>query len=214
LTKVAQTGRVRRHAAPGALFLFGVGWQVIATLLLLTVASAPAAGKKPPTADAPASYVANPTTSAARGDGTPISIEEAVRSGSAPGAVTEGQLSTTSGVVTPLSSEGGARGNGCWYVETSRSRGLWVYHREMVMATTWCAVYGSYITYRRTNVVGRTSEVCWGRSTSRLKISGGAGYRWVKVHGAASFRCPLFDRLWLDVSYNVWGSYAIEESGG
>jgi hypothetical protein len=202
---------VRRHAAPGALSRFGVGWQVSA-LLVLAVAAAPAAGKKPPTADAPASYAANSTTSAARG-GTPISIEEAVRNDSTPAAVIEGQLSTTSRVVTLLSSEGWAAGNGCWYVETSRSRGLWVYHREMVMTTTWCAVYGSYITYRRTNVVGRTSEVCWGHSTSRLKISGGAGYRWVKVHGAASFRCPLFDRLWLDVSYNVWGNYAIEESG-
>jgi hypothetical protein len=205
---------VPRYAGPGALFLFGWGWQVIAMLPMLAVAAAPAAGKKPPTADAPVSYAASPTTSAARGDGTPIRIEEAVQNGSAPGAGTEGQLSTISGVVAPRSSEGGGGGNACWYVETSRSRGLWLYHRKVVMATTWCAVYSSYITYRSTSVVGRTREVCWGRSTSSLKISGGAGYRWVKVQGAASFRCPFFDRLWAKVSYNVWGSYAIEESGG
>lgn len=118
---------------------------------------------------------------------------------------------------TADSSEGGAGGNGCWYVALANGLGVFPYERTHHAATYWCAVYGHYLTYRRTDTRGDTNGFCSTTGTGSWKMGGGVYYRWVKVHTWSSFSCPtpwwwaLHDTLWMNIAYNAWGNYAIEE---
>ena len=117
-----------------------------------------------------------------------------------------------------LSSEGSVGGNACWYVALANGRGVFPYERTHHAATYWCAVYGHYITYRRTDTRGDTNGFCSTTGTGSWKMGGGVYHRWVKVHTWSSFSCPtpwwwsLHDTLWMNIAYNAWGSYAVEES--
>jgi hypothetical protein len=116
------------------------------------------------------------------------------------------------------SSEGGAGGNACWYVALANGLGIFPYERSHHAATYWCAVYGQYLTYRRTDTRGDTNGFCSTTGTGSWKMGGGVYNRWVKVHTWSSFSCPtpwwwsLHDTLWMNIAYNAWGSYAVEES--
>jgi hypothetical protein len=116
------------------------------------------------------------------------------------------------------SDEGAAGGNACWYVALRNSLGVFPYEREHHAATYWCAVYGHYLTYRRTDTRGDTNGFCSTTGTGSWKMGGGVYYRWVKVHSWSSFSCPtpwwwsLHDTLWMNIAYNVWGNFAVEES--
>jgi hypothetical protein len=120
--------------------------------------------------------------------------------------------------VSTASSEGSVGGNACWYVALRNSLGVFPYERTHHAATYWCAVYGQYLTYRRTDTRGDTNGFCSTTDTGSWKMGGGVYYRWVKVHTWSSFSCPtpwwwsLHDTLWMNIAYNVWGSYAVEES--
>jgi hypothetical protein len=120
--------------------------------------------------------------------------------------------------VSTTSSEGSVGGNACWYVALRNSLGVFPYERTHHAATYWCAVYGQYLTYRRTDTRGDTNGFCSTTGTGSWKMGGGVYYRWVKVHTWSSFSCPtpwwwsLHDTLWMNIAYNVWGSYAVEES--
>ena len=116
------------------------------------------------------------------------------------------------------SSEGVAGGNACWYVALTNGLGVFPYERNHQAATYWCAVYAQYLTYRRTDTRGSTNGFCSTTGTGSWKMGGGVYNRWVKVHTWSSFSCPtpwwwsLHDTLWMNIAYNVWGNYAIEES--
>jgi hypothetical protein len=116
------------------------------------------------------------------------------------------------------SSEGAAGGNACWYVAVANGLGVFPYERNHHAATYWCAVYAQYLTYRRTDTRGAPNGFCSATGTGSWKMGGGVYYRWVKVHTWSSFSCPtpwwwtLNDTLWMNIAYNVWGNYAIEES--
>ena len=116
------------------------------------------------------------------------------------------------------SSEGTVGGNACWYSELVNGMGIFPMERNHHAATYWCAVYGQYLTYRRTNTRGATNGVCSTTGTGSWKMGGGVHYRWVKVHTWSSFSCPspwwwtLNDTLWMNIAYNVWGTVAVEES--
>lgn len=120
--------------------------------------------------------------------------------------------------VSAASSEGSVGGNACWYVALRNSLGVFPYERTHHAATYWCAVYGQYLTYRRTDTRGDTNGFCSTTGTGSWKMGGGVQYRWVKVHTWSSFSCPtpwwwsLHDTLWMNIAYNAWGSYAVEES--
>jgi hypothetical protein len=107
----------------------------------------------------------------------------------------------------------------CWYLELSNARGYFPYHRRHHLATHWCAnYYGGDINFRQSWTWGTVSGTCDVTETDNWKIGGGVGYNWVKVHSHASFSCPtpwwwrLNDTLWMNVAYNVWGNWAVEES--
>jgi hypothetical protein len=150
-----------------------------------------------------------------------VTPQEAATKAFPSGRIGEVESAAASGVESPVSaasSEGSVGGNACWYVALRNSLGVFPYERTHHAATYWCAVYGQYLTYRRTDTRGDTNGFCSTTDTGSWKMGGGVHYRWVKVHTWSSFSCPtpwwwsLHDTLWMNIAYNVWGSYAVEES--
>jgi hypothetical protein len=99
--------------------------------------------------------------------------------------------------------------------------GALVYNRRVYQHTVWCAVYGQYQTYRSSWASTLTGAFCGGDGPAQTWLnSGGNGYSWSNVHSQAPFACDtpwfykLHDTLWLNVSYNVWGNYAITAANG
>lgn len=148
-----------------------------------------------------------------------VTPQEATTTAFPSGRMGEAEAAAERGSESPLptSSEGGAGGNACWYVALANGLGVFPYERTHHAATYWCAVYGQYLTYRRTDTRGDTNGFCSTTGTGSWKMGGGVGYRWVKVHTWSSFSCPtpwwwtLHDTLWMNIAYNVWGNYAVEE---
>jgi len=105
----------------------------------------------------------------------------------------------------------------CRYVEVAHGRGYWPYHREHIAGTYWCFVYGSHITYRRTQTFWRVDPLCWRESHENHRISGGVGLSWVEIHSEVWFAChtptwfELHDSLWMNIAYNAWGNYAVTD---
>lgn len=163
------------------------------------------------------------------GQGRPVSRHEAMTKpfpdGSMGKAETgpppKGSPAARQGVVGPFRASNAQRvaWEACWYAEPWQSRGVFPYWRKHIAATYWCAEYGNYITYRRTNQRPDVNGVCSHTGHSHWRTSGGIGYSWVKIHAWMSFSCPtpypwfeLNDTLWMNPAFNVWGNYAIEES--
>jgi hypothetical protein len=149
-----------------------------------------------------------------------VTPQEAMTKAFPTGRMGEAERVTERGLASPFaaaSTEGSAGGNACWYVALANGLGIFPYERTHHAATYWCAVYGQYLTYRRTDTRGDTNGFCSTTGTGNWKMGGGVYYRWVKVHTWSSFSCPtpwwwsLNDTLWMNIAYNVWGSYAIEE---
>ena len=149
-----------------------------------------------------------------------VSPHEAMTKAFPGGRMGEAETATERGTESPFSaasSEGGAGGNACWYVALANGLGVFPYERTHHAATYWCAVYGQYLTYRRTTTRGDTNGFCSTTGTGSWKMGGGVYDRWVKVHTWSSFSCPtpwwwsLHDTLWMNIAYNVWGNYAVEE---
>jgi hypothetical protein len=102
-------------------------------------------------------------------------------------------------------------GDPCWSVTSSVSYGTWPYARTSYLYTYWCAVLGSYITYRASNTYHSTSGICSGSGDSNWRYSGGVGTTYVDVYSQTYFSCPtpwwftLNDRVWEIHHYNTWG---------
>jgi hypothetical protein len=149
-----------------------------------------------------------------------VTAEEAMTNAFPSGRMGEAERAAEPVLESPFataSSEGGAGGNACWYLALANGLGVFPYARTHHAATYWCAVYGQYLTYRRTDTRGDTNGFCSTTGTGNWKMGGGVYYRWVKVHTWSSFSCPtpwwwsLHDTLWMNIAYNAWGNYAIEE---
>ena len=197
----------------------------VSTLAILCAATAPASlgkgnGEPPPTPEkVRADFVANergPTVLEFRR----VTAQEAMTKTFPSGRMGEGERATPRDGASPLaadSTEGVAGGNACWYLALANGLGVFPYERTHHAATYWCAVYGQYLTYRRTDTRGDTNGFCSTTGTGNWKMGGGVYYRWVKVHTWSSFSCPtpwwwsLHDTLWMNIAYNAWGNYAIEE---
>lgn len=150
-----------------------------------------------------------------------VTVEEAMTKAFPSGRM--GEVDKTAAVApatvpSTSSSEGDGGGNACWYVALTNGLGIPPYERNHHAATYWCAVYGQYLTYRRTDTRGAPNGFCSTTGTGSWKMGGGVYHRWVKVHTWSSFSCPtpwwwtLNDTLWMNIAYNVWGNYAVEES--
>jgi hypothetical protein len=149
-----------------------------------------------------------------------VTPQEAMTKAFPSGRMGEAENETERGLASPFaadSTEGSAGGNACWYLALANGLGIFPYERTHHAATYWCAVYGQYLTYRRTDTRGDTNGFCSTTGTGSWKMGGGVYERWVKVHTWSSFSCPtpwwwsLHDTLWMNIAYNVWGNYAIEE---
>lgn len=149
-----------------------------------------------------------------------VTAQEAMTKAFPSGRMGEAENETERGLASPFaadSAEGGAGGNACWYLALANGLGIFPYERTHHAATYWCAVYGRHLTYRRTDTRGDTNGFCSTTGSGSWKMGGGVYHSWVKVHTWSSFSCPtpwwwsLHDTLWMNIAYNVWGNYAIEE---
>lgn len=105
----------------------------------------------------------------------------------------------------------------CRYVEVAHGRGYWPYHREHIAGTYWCFVYGSHMTYRRTQTFWRVDPLCWRESHENHRIGGGLGLSWIEIHSEVWFAChtpswfDFHDSLWMNIAYNAWGNWAVTD---
>lgn len=170
---------------------------VLAALYALPAQAAPGSGPPP-------EYRANPQPPAVVVD-RPASVSEA----------TTAPIRGSFGV----EEKGGRAGplDLCRYVELAHGRGYWPYHREHIAGTYWCFVYGSHMTYRRTQTFWRVDPLCWRESHENHRIGGGVGLSWIEIHSEVWFGChtpawfDLHDSLWMNVAYNAWGNWAVTD---
>jgi hypothetical protein len=139
------------------------------------------------------------------------SVGEARAAAQQPGAVTEGSLDTEAPSVLGARSLARATATYCWSGQVSMQWGTWPYDQHVYDHTYWCAVYGSYITYRSTNVT-HGSNLCSGSGDYSFRISGGVGYSSVTIEAGAYFNCPttipwinINRHDWLHDKYTAWG---------
>lgn len=135
----------------------------------------------------------------------PVTKQEAAAAAAQSGAVTQ----AAPGFASPTAALAAA--NACFSWSSGWSWGTWPYSQHITDLTYYCAVYGSYITWRSTTVQA-SSPLCGVDWADSPIISGGIGFFWMTVQATASFSCPILGLVpyhkvdWLRTAYNAWGN--------
>jgi len=91
---------------------------------------------------------------------------------------------------------GDARGT-CWQRESRRTRGTLTYTRRLYLLTTWCARFGTTISYRLSSVRTHHDSFCWNTSPPvSQKTAGGTGWSWVDVQAWVEIECASVPSYW------------------
>jgi hypothetical protein len=185
---------------------------ILAAAVAAALAAAPAAfagngnGKPKPLDPVGAQALAAAPSESLGASATPVSRAEALAALTRPGATT----AVAPGFTTPQLAVAAA--NACFSWASGWHWGTWPYEQEIWDHTYYCAVYGSYITYRSTTVTAG-GTLCGVESRDDWISSGGIGYFWMVVHAQARFSCPtvipyisIHPTDWLETAYNAWGN--------
>jgi len=137
--------------------------------------------------------------------GTPVSLEQAFAASEQPGAQTE-VYKAPKGMPQPMvvEGEGGGGGNSCWTREQPKTWGWYPFQMNIHQHTTWCAVYGQYLTYRTTysKVNEDLSTACSWHNDDQWKVDGGVGNWWVNVKSDSYYDCPTSIPWWTNHYYH------------
>jgi hypothetical protein len=91
---------------------------------------------------------------------------------------------------------GDARGT-CWQRESKRSRGILAYTRRLYLLTTWCARFGTTISYRISSVRTHHDTFCGNSSGPYVtKTAGGTGNTFVDVQAWVEIECASIPSNW------------------
>ena len=91
---------------------------------------------------------------------------------------------------------GDARGT-CWQRESKRSRGILAYTRRLYLLTTWCARFGTTISYRISSVRTHHDTFCGNSSGPYVtKTAGGTGNTFVDVQAWVEIECASIPTNW------------------
>ena len=91
---------------------------------------------------------------------------------------------------------GDARGT-CWQRESKRSKGILAYTRRLSLLTTWCARFGTTISYRFSSSRTHHDTFCGNSSGPYVtKTAGGTGNTFVDVQAWVEIECGSIPTNW------------------